>query len=193
MASTKTVEQVTYQEFLNMEIPEDDNYIYELLNGEIVKYSAPESKHQIASANLHLIMGGYVKQKKLGRVLYAPISVFLDEYNAPQPDLLFVSTQNQEIIQQKGVMGVPDLMVEIVSPGSVVRDRVHKKEIYEQAKVPEYWIVDPKYFTVEVYELTDSGYTLFQDVEGDGTIESKVIEGLKIDIADIFDNEPSNH
>ena len=58
-------------------------------------------------------------------------------------------------------MGVPDLMIEIVSPGSVVRDRVRKKEIYEQAEVPEYWIVDPKYFTVEVYELTDSGYTLF--------------------------------
>ncbi|MEM6843087.1 MAG: Uma2 family endonuclease [Bacteroidota bacterium] len=186
MASTKTVGRVTYQEFLDMEIPDDDNYTYELLNGEIVKYSAPESKHQIASANLHLIMGGYVKQKKLGRVLYAPISVFLDEYSAPQPDLLFVSTKNQEIIQQKGVMGVPDLMVEIVSPGSVVRDRVHKKEVYEKAGVPEYWIVDSKYFTVEIYELTDSGYALFQDVEGEGTIESKVIKGLKIDVADIF-------
>lgn len=171
-----------------MEIPDDDNYIYELLNGEIVKYSAPESKHQIVSANLFRKLDGYF-EKKLGRGLYAPISVFLDEYNAPQPDLLFVSTQNQEIIQQKGVMGVPDLMVEIVSPGSVVRDRVHKKEIYEQAEVPEYWIVDPKYFTVEVYELTDSGYALFEDVEGEGTIESKVIEGLKIDVGDIFDNE----
>ncbi|WKN41216.1 Uma2 family endonuclease [Tunicatimonas pelagia] len=186
MESTKTVTRITYQEFLNMEIPDDDNYIYELLNGEIVKYSAPESKHQIASANLHLIMGSYVKQKKLGRVLYAPISVFLGEYSAPRPDLLFVSTKKQEIIQQKGVMGTPDLMIEIVSPGSVVRDRVHKKEIYQQAGVPEYWIVDPKYLTVEVYELIDSGYALFQDVEGEGTIESKVIEGLKIDVGDIF-------
>ncbi len=186
MAYTKIAERVTYQEFLNMEIPDDDNYIYELLNGEIVKYSAPESKHQIVSANLFRKLDGHVFKKKLGRVLYAPISVFLGEYSAPQPDLLFVSTQNQEIIQQKGVMGVPDLMIEIVSPGSVVRDRVHKKEIYEQAGVPEYWIVDPKYFTVEVYELTDSGYTLFQDVEGEGTIESKVIKGLKIDVMDIF-------
>lgn len=194
MASIKTAGRVTYQEFLDLEVPDDDNYIYELLNGEIVKYSAPESKHQIVSANLFRKLDGYVFEKKLGRVLYAPISVFLDEYNAPQPDLLFVSTRNQEIIQQKGVMGVPDLMVEIVSPGSVIRDsqlplRVRKKEIYEQSGVPEYWIVDPKYFTIEVYELTDSGYALFQDVEGEGTIESKVIKGLEIDVGDIFDNE----
>ena len=101
MAHTKIAERVTYQEFLAMEIPDDDNYIYELLNGEIVKYSAPESKHQIVSANLFRKLDGHVFKKKLGRVLYAPISVFLGEYSAPQPDLLFVSTQNQEIIQQK--------------------------------------------------------------------------------------------
>ena len=186
MPLTETSARVTYQEFMNLEIPDDDDHIYELLNGEIVKYSAPESKHQIASANLHLIMGGYAKQKKLGRVLYAPISVFLEEYSAPQPDLLFVATNQLDIIQQKGIIGVPDLMIEIVSPGSVVRDRVRKKEIYERAGVPEYWIVDPKYFSVEVYEHTASGYTLFQDVEGEGTISSKVMKGFEIDVQDIF-------
>ena len=186
MALTETTSRITYQEFINLEIPDDDDHIYELLNGEIVKYSAPESKHQIASANLHLIMGGYVKQKKLGRVLYAPISVFLEEYSAPQPDLLFVAKKNAEIIQEKGVMGAPDLVIEIVSPGSVVRDRVHKKEIYERAGVLEYWIVDPNYFSVEIYEYTPSGYSLFHDVEGEGTVKSNVIEGLEIDVSTIF-------
>ncbi len=55
MAATKEISKhITYQEFLAMDIPEDDPFIYELLNGEIVKYSAPESRHQIISANLHL-------------------------------------------------------------------------------------------------------------------------------------------
>ena len=131
-------------------------------------------------------MGGYAKQKKLGKVLCAPISVFLGEYSAPQPDLLFVATSRLEIIEKMGVVGTPDLVVEIVSPGSVVRDRVHEKEIYEQAGVPEYWVVDPKYFSVEVYEHTDAGYTLFQEAEGEGTVKSKVIEGLEISAQDIF-------
>lgn len=64
MATAEVSKRITWQEFLNMEIQEDDQFIYELLNGEIVKYSAPESRHQIASANLHLMLGGYVKQKK---------------------------------------------------------------------------------------------------------------------------------
>lgn len=185
MALTESTSRVTYQEFVNMEIADDD-HIYELLNGEIVKYSAPESKHQIISANLFRKFDNYVFEKKLGRVLYAPISVFLEEYSAPQPDLLFVATKNSKIIQQKGVMGAPDLVVEIVSPGSVVRERVHKKEIYERAGVPEYWIVDPKYFSVEIYEHTPSGYSLFHDVEGEGAVKSKVIKGLEIDVSTIF-------
>ena len=189
MALTETVTRTTYQEFINMEVPDDDHHIYELLDGEIVKYSAPKSKHQTALANLHLIVGSYVKQKKLGRVRFAPYSVFLGEYNAPQPDLLFVATKNLKIIEEEGVMGVPDLVVEIISPGSVVRDRVQKKDIYEKAGVPEYWIVDPKYFLVEIYQHTPSGYTLFQNAEGEGTIKSKVIKGLKIDVQDIFAEE----
>ena len=110
----------------------------------------------------------------------------LGEHSAPQPDLLFVATKNLKIIEKKCVMGAPDLVVEIISPGSVVRDRVQKKEIYEKAGIPEYWIVDPKYALVEVYQHTASGYTLFHDVEGEGIVKSRIIKGLKIDVADIF-------
>ena len=186
MALTETASRTTYQEFIKLEIPDDDDHIYELLDGEIVKYSAPESRHQIVLANLHLIMGSHVKQKKLGRVLFAPLSVMLGEHSAPQPDLLFVATKNLSRIEKKCVMGAPDLVVEIISPGSVVRDRVQKRGIYEKAGVPEYWIIDPKYFSVEIYQHTPSGYTLFHDVEGEGVVKSKIIKGLKIDVQDIF-------
>lgn len=186
MALTETASRVSYQEFINREVPDDDDHVYELLDGEIVKYSAPEPRHQIVSANLFRQIDNYVFNKKLGRVLYAPLSVMLGEHSAPQPDLLFVATKNLKIIEQKCVMGAPDLVVEIISPGSVVRDRVQKKEIYEKAGVPEYWIVDPKYFLVEVYQHTPSGYTLLHTAEGEGTVQSKVIKGLKIDVADIF-------
>jgi Uma2 family endonuclease len=120
-------------------------------------------------------------------MLYAPISVFLNEYNAPQPDLLFVSKKNEGIIHEKGIMGVPDLIVEIISPGSIIRDRIEKKEIYEQAGVREYWIVDPKYKSIEVYELTKEVYKLISSAEESGTIRSKVIKGLVINIEAVFE------
>ena len=186
MALTETIARTTYQEFLDLEIPADDNHIYELLDGEIVKYSAPESQHQLVLANLHLMVGNHINQKRLGRVLFAPFSMLSDEYSAPQPDLLFVATKRLKIIEQKCVMGAPDVVVEIISPGSVVRDRVQKKDIYEKAGVSEYWIIDPKYALVEVYQHTSSGYTLFHDVEGEGTVKSRIIKGLKIDVTDIF-------
>ena len=178
---------ITYHEFLEIDFPENADLIYELLNGYIVKYNAPESKHQFISANLHLIIGSYVKEKKLGRVLYAPISVFLNEYNAPQPDLLFVSKKNESIIHDKGIVGVPDLIVEIISPGSIIRDRIEKKEIYEQAGVKEYWIVDPKYKSIEVYELSKEVYKLISSAEENGTIRSKVIKNFAINIETVFE------
>ena len=157
MALIETVTRTNYQEFINMEVPDDDHHIYELLDGEIVKYSAPKTRHQMVSANLHRAIGGCVKRKRLGLALFN-LSVVLGKYNALQPDLLFVATKNLKIIEEEGVMSAPDLVVEILSPGSVVRDRVQKKDIYEKAAVPEYWIVDPKYFSVEIYQYTDSGY-----------------------------------
>ncbi|MGB3852333.1 MAG: Uma2 family endonuclease [Tunicatimonas sp.] len=186
MALTETASRVSYQEFINLDIPDDDDHIYELLDGEIVKYSAPESRHQIVLANLFRQVDNHVFSKKLGRVLFAPLSVMLGEHSAPQPDLLFVATKHLKIIEEKCVMGAPNLVVEIISPGSVVRDRVQKKEIYEKAGIPEYWIVDPKYALVEVYQHTSSGYTLFHTAEGEGTVKSKVIKGLEINVADIF-------
>lgn len=89
-------------------------------------------------------------------------------------------------MQEKGVMGVPDLIIEIVSPGSIIRDRVQKKAIYEKAGIAEYWIVDPKYCAVEIYENTPSGFALFNAAEEEGKIKSKVLKGFEADIQDIF-------
>ncbi len=88
-------------------------------------------------------------------------------------------------------MGVPDLIIEIVwaafrSPGSIIRDRVQKKAIYEKAGVAEYWIVDPRYRSIEVYEHTQAGFALFDAAEEAGKIKSKVLKGFEVDIQDLF-------
>ncbi|WP_229366036.1 Uma2 family endonuclease [Fibrisoma montanum] len=86
----------------------------------------------------------HVEQHKLGQVYYAPIDVFLDEHNSPQPDLVFVATRQLAMITSNGIEGVPTLVVEIISPASIIRDRVTKKALYERSGVQAYWLVDPK-------------------------------------------------
>ncbi|MDZ7933992.1 MAG: Uma2 family endonuclease [Emticicia sp.] len=138
------LKRTTYAEFRQMEFDEDDRYHYELINGEIVKKSAPSPQHQRLSRNLFRQLDNIILAKKMGEIFYAPIDVFLDEHCVPQPDLVFVSQDNIHRITKDGIECVPDLVVEIISPSSVIRDRVEKKNIYERFGVKEFWLIDPQ-------------------------------------------------
>ena len=81
---------LTYAEYRELEV--DDNLWYELLNGELVKKSSPSPRHQIAQANLFWLMENHCRINKLGKILCATLDVYIDEYNVPQPDLLFISS-----------------------------------------------------------------------------------------------------
>ena len=193
------IQRLTYREFREMEFDDNDTFQYELLDGEIMKKQwsgipAPTPWHQRLSGNLYTELRQHVTEKKLGEVFYAPIDVFLNEYNAPQPDLVFVSEAKKNLVTNDGIMGTPDLVVEIISPSSVKRDRLQKRGIYERFAVPEYWIADPQNQEIEVYTLLAAGrYELFcmatvQDLaRGEGfMLTSSVLPDLKIDIRALF-------
>ncbi len=185
----KKQKKLTWAEFREIEIPEGDTSIYELINGEIVKRSSPNSPHQSASVNLTLLFGIFIKKKKIGRLFHAPFDVYLDEYSAGiQPDLLFVSNERDFIIHPgNGIVGTPDLVIEIVSKGSVKNDRVTKKDLYERFAVKEYWIVDVRSKTVEVYTMDSDRYKLFSFAEEEGVIKSSVLNGFKLNVKQIFE------
>lgn len=175
---------ISVQEFLNMEV--EENYTYELINGKIVKKSAPHPNHQRVSKELLILLDSYVKKKKLGEVLNAPLDVFFDEYNVVQPDLLFVSEKKKEIITENGVEGAPDLVIEILSPGSMRFDRGEKMKLYKKYQVQEYWIVDPKNQSVEVYVYENNEYELFSFAVEAGKVESKVLQKFSLPVEKIF-------
>ncbi|MBF0338105.1 MAG: Uma2 family endonuclease [Nitrospirae bacterium] len=158
----------------------------EIINGVEVMGPSPFGKHQSISKNIYDIMSPFVKNKKLGMVFYSPLDVILDEgVQKVQPDILFIKNENMGIFQD-WVRGVPDMVCEIVSKGSVGKDTVTKKKIYERFRVPEYWIVFPELETIEVFTIEGDAYELFSIAEGEGVVKSRVIEGLEIDIADVF-------
>jgi Uma2 family endonuclease len=128
----------------------------------------------------------HVDDNKLGIVLYAPIDVILEPTSILQPDLLFVSQARRNILTDKGIVGAPDLVVEILSPTTTRNDRVTKAQIYARHKVPAYWIVDPEQETVEIYLLNVDSYRLAVTLQGETPLPVPPFTELKFGAKDIF-------
>ncbi len=117
----------------------------------------------------------------LGIVLPAPVEVHLAETPRPvQPDLIFVPKERQPARRVRFIEGAPALVIEVVSPTSIQRDRKVKYDLYERYGVAEYWIVDPRTQSVEVYTWSNGEYALFGQFVGGEIIESKLLVGLCI-------------
>lgn len=154
----------------------------QIINGEEVMSPSPKFAHQKASARLLRTLMNFVGDNKLGELFHAPFDVILEEdFNHLQPDILFVSSKNEKILQD-WVRGVPDMVIEIVSPGSKKMDTVIKKDIYERYGVPECWIVFPEKICIEIYTLVNGHYTLFGSFSGDEAVRSQVLETLSFPV-----------
>ena len=148
----------------------------ELIDGSIYMSPAPLVPHQKLIGDLFFEISGWVrKNPNLGEVFLSPIDVYLDTIkNAVQPDIVFVAQKNLGIVQRKGIFGVPDLLIEIISPGNPSHDRVTKKDLYQKFGVKEYWIVDPDTRESVGFELVNDAFKEFH--RSVGNIQSKLLE-----------------
>ncbi len=120
-------------------------------------------------------------------MIFAPFGVVLDDFDDMQPDIMFVKEANHQIRHtNEGIYGVPDLVVEIISPSSTKTDRGAKFKLYERMNVPEYWIVDIKNESIEVYQQQVSGYELVSFAVEKGAVESSVLTGLSVEVSTLF-------
>jgi Uma2 family endonuclease len=162
--------RMTTAEFL--ELPES-NQIRELIDGEIF-VNPPKDPHQEIVVNAVLFLGSVIKG---GKLRVAPTGVVFDDTNTPEPDVFWVSSQNDHCERgDDGYWhGAPDLIIEVLSPSTTRNDRVTKFQLYEKYGVLEYWIADPEMHSIEVWFL--EGKTLiFQGVYGMGkTFTSRVL------------------
>lgn len=187
MVTAIAEKKMTYAEFKNLEIPDGDTSIYELINGEIVRRASPNSPHQILSEKLSRRMGNFAEEHDLGQVLYAPLDVILDDVSAPQPDILFISKARFHVIDpNNGIVGAPDLIVEILSKGTGYLDKGTKKDLYEKFQVKEYWIVDLIRRSIEVYALENGRYKLVSFSEEEDRITSGVLKGFELKLSKLF-------
>ncbi len=170
--------QWTYEDYLRLP---DDGRRYEIIEGVLYVANAPDFAHQHTVLQISRQMANFVVEHRLGHVLVAPFEVHLSETTRPvQPDIIFIKTENLPTTNIQFFEGVPDVVIEVLSPSSIRKDRSIKFTAYEQAGVSEYWIVNPHFHTVEVYTLSGGEYALLGEFMEDDVITSVVLEGLEI-------------
>lgn len=164
----------------------------EILKGKLFRMSpAPSPRHQLISKRLIVVMDTFFKGRKC-ELFQAPFDVRFPKqskgdkqiYTVVQPDLCVVCDPKK--IDEKGCLGAPDLVIEILSKGNSKKEMKNKFELYEEAGVQEYWLIDPEYQNVFVYVLDNGKYRgLAPVIEGD-FITSVKFPDLKINTSDIF-------
>ncbi len=166
-------------------LPDDGNR-YEIIGGQLFVSPSPTYRHQFVSMKLGNALDAYLTSTNAGTVIAAPMDVYLSEHDVVQPDLLVVLNARTDIIQDRGIAGAPDLVVEIVSPSSATTDYLRKSKLYERNGVQEYWIVDPVAATMSVQRLTDGSFVLEAELDRNDTVRSSLLGDFDLDLSLIF-------
>lgn len=132
----------------------------ELIDGNLYISPAPTPKHQRIIRRLTIAISSFVDNSNLGEIFMAPCDVFLDEHsNAVQPDIIFISKEKKSIIKEDAIHGIPEILIEILSPSTKDHGLIRKKELYEKFGVTEYWVVTPETKETVGFFLNDGKYS----------------------------------
>lgn len=174
----------TYEDYLRLP---DDGRRYEIIEGVLYVINAPDFDHQHAVHQIAVALELWARAQDDGVVLTAPFEVHLPGIAKPvQPDVLFIAAERRPRPGDQFFEGPPDLVVEVLSPSTIRTDRIVKFNAYERAGVREYWLVDPKTRSVEVYTLTEGEFSLSGQFGPGEQARSRVLTGLEIEVDGLF-------
>lgn len=178
--------KLTYDDFV---LFPDDGQRHELIDGEHYVTPSPNTRHQRISGRLHLLIGNWLEAHPIGQVFYAPYDVVFSHFDVVEPDLLYLSNERAAtVLTALHARGVPELVVEIGSPGTRKRDETIKRRLYERAGVSEYWTIDPAGDVIRVYRR--AGDTFEKPVElsreAGNMLTTPLLPGLAMPLATIF-------
>lgn len=171
--------KLTYEDFLR----EYAGRYAEYVEGDVIEPMSVTKKHSELTHFLSNILQFYVEAKNSGKIYGEPYQMKMNlkgETKGREPDIFFVATENFDRIGEQFFDGAADLIVEVVSPESVMRDTQDKFEEYEAAGVKEYWIIDPNRRTANFYGYDAGGKYKMLPISIEGKFESRVVEGLWI-------------
>jgi len=170
--------KISYEEFLDWC---DEDIWAEWVDGDIIMTSPASIQHQRISGFLVKILSRYVESHSLGEIIFAPFQMKL--ISGREPDIMFVSIEHLDRIKNTYLEGSADMVVEIVSPESMRRDRADKFFEYESVGIPEYWLIDPIRKQAEFYRLgADKLYHLISP-DSEDVYHSEIIKGFWLKVS----------
>jgi len=172
---------LTFEEFVRL-FGEDDDV--ELVDGMVVQRVAAKDIHEDLFRWLFVLLTDYAEIKGLGIVRGSRTAVKITEHRGRLPDIVFVRKENLSIVQEDGIFGTPDLVVEIWSPGDKPSDMLAKEADYRSIGVPEIWFVDQQRKQVRVLKKGKEGYE--EKVMKRGVLRSEVVEGFWLNVEWLF-------
>ncbi|MGL4943590.1 MAG: Uma2 family endonuclease [Thermoguttaceae bacterium] len=194
--AVKTQSEFTYGHYLTWT---NDDERWELIDGVAFNMSpAPSRTHQAISLRLSVIIGTFLKDKTC-QVFAAPFDVRLPDFDGQrdesietvvQPDFVVICDETK--LDERGAKGAPDLVVEILSPYTAQKDITTKFALYERHRVKEYWLISPSEHTVQIFKLNPRTKAYGRPEmfgSGDTITTSRVLTGLTVDLAEVFDEK----
>jgi Uma2 family endonuclease len=176
--------KMTAQQFL--QLGEDPPGVrLELVNGEIAVSPSPVPDHSYVAATLTWIIRQHIDEHDLGQ-LFLDVDTIFGPHDVRRPDVLFFKKARLHLVGEKSMEGPPDLVVEILSPGTENVDRKDKLKLYAAGRVRYYWIIDPKLRTIEAYRLSGGKYVGRVRGSGSDSVELPPFKGLKIPLAKLW-------
>jgi Uma2 family endonuclease len=172
-------EKISYEEFLSKYIDVHAEWI----NGEVIVFMTASDRHQDLVRWLISVLSLFIETYDLGWLRPAPFNMRLPQLDrGREPDILFVAKERLDIVQATHLAGPADLVIEIVSPESIGRDRGSKFVEYEAAGIPEYWLIDPEREQAEFYKLIETGRYHLASLDEHGAFHSSVLPGFWLQV-----------
>ena len=173
----------TYNEYLNLP---DDGKRYEIADGVLLSTPSATGSHQDTIGEVCFYLRSHVKLAGLGLVIQAPFIVELSAKDVFQPDIFVVMNAHLDRVQEKKVVGAPDLVVEVSTSGTAAFDRLTRYDTYEYTGVQEYWILNLERRTVEIFVLEDDEYHSLGVFQGEQKVPSRLISWLSVHVDQFF-------
>jgi len=172
----------------DLECMPDDGKRYEVIEGEIFVSSAPGLRHQLTVHRIQYRIERCLEENPTGILVAGPGVIFSD-YDGVIPDLVYVRNERwDQIVTGERFTGAPDLVIEVLSPGSenLRRDRTVKPQLYSRFRVAEYWIVDPEARAIEQYRLGDEGLELAATLTESDLLTTPLLPGFQVSVGELF-------
>ena len=171
-------------------LPEDD-YNYEIIEGILYMSSSPSLFHNWIIRRLDYLLGHPVEERGLGYAFIDRVGVLMPGCEPVQPDFVIVLKQNAAILHDRRIRGVPDLIVEVLSPGSIDYDEGVKLAVYAKAGLGQYAIIDPEKRELRLYRgLADGLYSEPETFKGNEQVVFDGLTAFPVVVSQLFEGAP---